>query len=50
MAPGGQDVEFDYNIHFPPPSDVIEPVVILLGWAGCKEKNLRKYSSMYETK
>ena len=50
MAPGGQDVEFDYNIHFPPPSDVIEPVVILLGWAGCKEKNLRKYSSLYETK
>lgn len=24
-----------------------EPVVILLGWAGCRDKHLTKYSSMY---
>lgn len=24
-----------------------EPVVILLGWAGCKDKHLSKYSSIY---
>ena len=25
-----------------------EPVVILLGWAGCKDHHLAKYSSIYE--
>ncbi|KAJ8011995.1 hypothetical protein DPEC_G00064100 [Dallia pectoralis] len=44
----------DYNIVFP---DALiserhwhgtkEPVVILLGWAGCREKHLAKYSSIY---
>lgn len=24
-----------------------EPVVILLGWAGCKDKHLSKYSAIY---
>lgn len=48
------DDEIDYNIVFP---DVViserhwqgtkEPVVILLGWAGCKDKHLSKYSSIY---
>lgn len=27
-----------------------EPVVILLGWAGCKDKYLSKYSDMYDKK
>ena len=40
--------ELDYNIHFPPPSDAIEPVVILLGWAGCHERHLAKYGAIYE--
>ncbi|XP_071774658.1 transmembrane protein 53 [Centroberyx gerrardi] len=48
------DDEIDYNIVFP---DAVtserhwqgtkEPVVILLGWAGCKDKHLSKYSSIY---
>ena len=25
-----------------------EPVVVLLGWAGCKDKYLSKYSAIYE--
>ena len=25
-----------------------EPVVILLGWAGCEEKHLKKYASLYD--
>ncbi|XP_056149415.1 transmembrane protein 53 [Lampris incognitus] len=46
--------EIDYNIVFP---DAVtsethwrgtkEPVVILLGWAGSKDKHLSKYSSIY---
>ena len=40
--------ELDYNIHFPPPSDSVEPVVILIGWAGCLERHLAKYSAIYE--
>ncbi|CAF97742.1 unnamed protein product, partial [Tetraodon nigroviridis] len=46
--------EIDYNVVFP---DAVtserhwqktkEPVVILLGWAGCKDKHLSKYSSIY---
>ncbi|XP_010889659.1 transmembrane protein 53 [Esox lucius] len=48
------DDGMDYNIVFP---DALiserhwhgtkEPVVILLGWAGCKDKHLAKYSSIY---
>ncbi|XP_053356291.1 transmembrane protein 53 [Clarias gariepinus] len=49
----GEDV-MDYSIVFPEP-EVSEkywdrskqPVVILLGWAGCRDKYLSKYSSMY---
>ncbi|XP_028833733.1 transmembrane protein 53 [Denticeps clupeoides] len=48
------DDGFDYNIVFPEPQiserhwhGVKEPVVILLGWAGCKDKHLSKYSNMY---
>ncbi|XP_041752070.1 transmembrane protein 53 isoform X2 [Coregonus clupeaformis] len=44
----------DYNIVFPDAliSDrhwhgTNEPVVILLGWAGCRDKHLAKYSSIY---
>ena len=50
MARSGTDVEFEYNIQFPPPSETVEPVVILLGWAGCQEKNLRKYSALYDSR
>lgn len=48
------DDGIDYNIVFP---DALiserhwhgtkEPVVMLLGWAGCKDKHLTKYSSFY---
>ncbi|XP_028667097.1 transmembrane protein 53 [Erpetoichthys calabaricus] len=48
------DSGLDYNIVFPEPyaSEKYwfgrkEPVVILLGWAGCKDKHLAKYSSLY---
>lgn len=46
--------EIDYNIVFPDAGTserhwqgTKEPVVILLGWAGCKDKHLSKYSSFY---
>ena len=26
------------------------PVVILLGWTGCKKRHLKKYSTIYEKK
>ncbi|KAF3698939.1 Transmembrane protein 53 [Channa argus] len=48
------DDEIDYNIVFPDAGTserhwqgTKEPVVILLGWAGCKDKHLNKYSSIY---
>lgn len=48
------DDEIDYNIVFPDAGTserhwqgTKEPVVILLGWAGCKDKHLSKYSSIY---
>lgn len=48
------DEEIDYNIVFPDAGTLErhwhgtkEPVVILLGWAGCKDKHLSKYSSIY---
>lgn len=48
------DNEIDYNIVFPDAGTserhwqgTKEPVVILLGWAGCKDKHLSKYSSIY---
>ncbi|KAK6484248.1 transmembrane protein 53-like [Huso huso] len=48
------DAELDYNVVFPEPHlaeshwhGQKEPVVILLGWAGCKDKHLAKYSSIY---
>ncbi|XP_019724917.1 transmembrane protein 53 [Hippocampus comes] len=46
--------EMDYNIVFPDEATsethwqgTKEPVVILLGWAGCRDKHLTKYSSIY---
>ncbi|MEQ2289822.1 Transmembrane protein 53 [Ameca splendens] len=49
--------EIDYNIVFPDAGTserhwqgTKEPVVILLGWAGCKDKHLSKYSSIYNDK
>ncbi|CAI9546265.1 unnamed protein product [Staurois parvus] len=48
------DTDLDYSILFPEPGlsdsrwdQQREPVVILLGWAGCKEKHLAKYSHFY---
>ncbi|KAM7309375.1 transmembrane protein 53-A-like [Ixodes scapularis] len=47
--------DIEYDITFPSPnkqSDTLptpkEPVVYLLGWAGCKDKHLSKYGSIYE--
>ncbi|NP_001086490.1 transmembrane protein 53-B [Xenopus laevis] len=48
------DPELDYTIEFPEPSlqgcpwdPEREPVVILLGWGGCKDQYLAKYSAIY---
>ncbi|XP_051555957.1 transmembrane protein 53-like [Myxocyprinus asiaticus] len=48
------DDGIDYNIVFPEAlisekhwRGSKEPVVILLGWAGCRDKHLAKYSSIY---
>ncbi|XP_076829043.1 transmembrane protein 53 isoform X2 [Brachyhypopomus gauderio] len=48
------DDGIDYNIVFPEPQvsekywrGSKEPVVILLGWAGCRDKHLSKYSAIY---
>ncbi|KAK3090980.1 hypothetical protein FSP39_016212 [Pinctada imbricata] len=57
-----EDDDIEYDITFPSPNgiedetaedyviegEVKEPVVILLGWAGCKERHLEKYCSIYE--
>ena len=57
------DIDLDYHVTFPSPSQdedggerantpnpENEPVVILLGWLGCQEKHLAKYSEMYTKK
>ncbi|KAG5286688.1 hypothetical protein AALO_G00017700 [Alosa alosa] len=48
------DDDIDYNIVFPETliserhwRGTKEPIVILLGWAGCRDKHLVKYSSVY---
>ncbi|CAN2391495.1 Eukaryotic protein of unknown function (DUF829) [Pristimantis euphronides] len=46
------DPDLDYTIVLPEPAgsqwdQQREPVVILLGWGGCKDKHLAKYSSIY---
>ncbi|XP_018429244.1 PREDICTED: transmembrane protein 53 [Nanorana parkeri] len=48
------ETDFDYSIFLPEPGlpgsrwdQQREPVVILLGWAGCKEQHLDKYSNFY---
>lgn len=52
-----EDDDIDYNLVFPEAltsethwRGSKEPVVILLGWAGCRDKHLVKYSSMYTEK
>ncbi|KAL3867876.1 hypothetical protein ACJMK2_040722 [Sinanodonta woodiana] len=58
------EIDVDYNIRFPSPTSLgeeegsedeesegeikKEPVVLLLGWLGCEEKHLAKYSDIYE--
>ncbi|XP_044157788.1 transmembrane protein 53 [Bufo gargarizans] len=47
------DSDMDYSLVLPEPQGCRwdqqrEPVVILLGWAGCKDKHLAKYSAIYQ--
>ncbi|NP_001107322.1 transmembrane protein 53 [Xenopus tropicalis] len=51
------DSELDYTIEFPEPTfqdwqwdREQEPVVILLGWGGCKDQYLTKYGAIYHNK
>lgn len=56
-----EDDDLEYDITFPSPNTAdldgsnpdcllnrTEPVVILLGWLGCKEKYLLKYGEIYD--
>lgn len=60
-----EDLDYHITFPSPTPDDVSdeeileyynvgavekEPVVILLGWLGCQEKHLAKYSAIYEHK
>lgn len=44
--------ELDIQIEFPEQSQSEGriPVILLLGWAGCQDKFLKKYSKIYEDK
>ncbi|XP_041064655.1 transmembrane protein 53 [Carcharodon carcharias] len=45
------DKDLEYTIVFPEPSDSgfkENPVIILLGWGGCQDKHLAKYSYIYK--
>ncbi|KAH9366553.1 hypothetical protein HPB48_017452 [Haemaphysalis longicornis] len=48
------DEDLEYDITFPSADKELalpttkEPVVYLLGWAGCKDRHLSKYGSIYE--
>ncbi|KAK1786683.1 hypothetical protein P4O66_016990, partial [Electrophorus voltai] len=51
------DTRVDCNVVFPEPHlserywrGSKEPVVLLLGWAGCRDRHLSKYSSIYNRK
>ena len=58
-----EDDDIEYDITFPSPVSALdededvaetgyierkEPVVILLGWLGCQEKHISKYSQIYD--
>lgn len=45
---GNHIVHSDNSSHQKYGNDI--PVVILLGWAGCKRQHLKKYSAIYATK
>lgn len=47
-VPSGEAAKDDDFIHVR--CDAREPVVLLLGWAGCHDRNLAKYSVLYEIK
>ena len=48
-SPVSQDLYDDDGFETSPEtSDQKEPVVILLGWAGCQDKHLAKYSAIYD--
>ncbi|PIK41799.1 putative transmembrane protein [Apostichopus japonicus] len=59
MANEEDEEELDYHVTFPPATGAViedgspskrEPAVILLGWVGCSDKNLAKYSAIYQSK
>lgn len=45
-----QDDKNTFEIIHKSEAEDLAPVVVLLGWAGCKEKHLAKYSPIYEKK
>lgn len=60
-APMIREDSLEYFIKFPPPNLIYDecdfnflsdetntPVVLLLGWAGCQDRYLMKYSKIYE--
>ena len=44
----GETESLDEDFVEPMINSPTEPVVILLGWAGCQEKHLKKYASIYD--
>ena len=45
-----EDEKNSFEIIHKSEAENLEPVVVLLGWAGCQDKHLAKYSPMYEKK
>lgn len=59
MSDDSEEEELDYHVTFPPATGLAdqdgvpqrrEPVVLLFGWVGCTDKNLSKYSAIYQSK
>ena len=47
---GSDDDDVDLLEDYVVAGDTKEPVVILIGWAGCKDQYLSKYSKIYDQK
>lgn len=45
-----EDEKNSFEIIHKSEAENLAPVIVLLGWAGCQEKHLAKYSPMYERK